>query len=439
MSFPHEDPEGRCLKSGGSIHLKSEVAAELERVLDSQAFRSSQRAQRLLRHLIERTLAGDPEGLRERTLGIEVFGRDSDYDTTRDAIVRVAANDVRKRLIQYYTDRNSEDSPGSVKIGLHAGSYIPEFCQVAAEHRKSLQLAEKPGALRWRGRWTMVVLALAGVSVVALALWIRAAVSERAGEAMPTVDLFWSQMFPRGRRACLVLSDANLTVFQPMLHRSLTLREYSSRDFNSILTRELASAEQRQFAGVLMGPRYFTCVADSDMALKVGALNRAHHVETDLVFARDFEVQYFDTDNVILLGSQRANPWLGLFEPQLNFQTVYQEEPQMAFLKNVAPQRGEPEVYTGRWQVMGFCRVAFLPNLKRNGNVLIISGTEMLSTLAGGEFITSERWLQRFRGMLGQQARERFPYFEVLLRAQLVTQSAPKMEIVAYRVGARLN
>jgi hypothetical protein len=63
-------------------------------------------------------------------LGAELFGRSIDYETTSDAIVRVRANDVRRRLAQHY----SEQRPGSqIRISLPPGSYVPEFHWPAAE------------------------------------------------------------------------------------------------------------------------------------------------------------------------------------------------------------------------------------------------------------------------------------------------------------------
>ena len=65
---------------------------------------------------------------------------------------------------------------------------------------------------------------------------------------------------------------------------------------------------------------------------------------------------------------------------------------------------------------------------------MIISGTEMGSSEAGVEFITTERWVRQLRTMLGVAGKQPAPYFEVLLRTHLVISAAPSFEIVAYRV-----
>ena len=102
----------------------SNVRGQLERVLDDPHFKGSKRYTRFLRFVVEETLNGNSDGIKERSLGIAVFDRPAGYDTNSDSIVRVAASEVRKRLAQYY------DSPGrdhELRIELPPGSYSVEF------------------------------------------------------------------------------------------------------------------------------------------------------------------------------------------------------------------------------------------------------------------------------------------------------------------------
>ena len=101
-----------------------DVRSEMERILASALFRGSHRCQSLLRRITEQTLAGDTDSLKERTLGIEVFGRPADYDTSQDPVVRASAAEVRKKLAQYYQEAGHE---AGTRIELPAGSYIAEF------------------------------------------------------------------------------------------------------------------------------------------------------------------------------------------------------------------------------------------------------------------------------------------------------------------------
>ena len=109
------------------VHFAKDEAAirkQLEIILESQVFRGSRRSQEFLRFVVEKSLAGHFDDLKERILGIELFERPVSYDTSQDAIVRVTANDVRKRLAHYY---EKFASAGEFRIDLPSGSYIAEF------------------------------------------------------------------------------------------------------------------------------------------------------------------------------------------------------------------------------------------------------------------------------------------------------------------------
>jgi len=103
---------------------KADILRQLDRLLDNPHFSHSKRFPSFLRYIIQEELEGRGDQLKERTLGIEVFGRHAGYDTTTDPIVRVTAAEIRKRIAQYYQD---SDSPDELRISLPPGSYIPHF------------------------------------------------------------------------------------------------------------------------------------------------------------------------------------------------------------------------------------------------------------------------------------------------------------------------
>jgi hypothetical protein len=100
------------------------VRQELAELLKTDYFANSKRYPALLLYVVEKTLEGRSEDLKERVLGIEVFQREPDYDTNSDTIVRVTAGEVRKRLAVIYHESEFEHV---VQITLPTGSYVPEF------------------------------------------------------------------------------------------------------------------------------------------------------------------------------------------------------------------------------------------------------------------------------------------------------------------------
>lgn len=151
------------------------VRNEMDALLNSPHFTSSKRYPAFLRYIVEKELAGDGDLLKERTVGVEVFHRQPNYDTSLDTVVRVAAGEVRKRLDVFYHESELEHP---IQISLPAGSYVPRFFRVCesdiepAEHTH-LALPElavpimpsvHPRSFARRFGWLIPVLLVAAVA-----------------------------------------------------------------------------------------------------------------------------------------------------------------------------------------------------------------------------------------------------------------------------------
>ncbi|MEI9969065.1 MAG: hypothetical protein WDM87_10700 [Terracidiphilus sp.] len=103
-------------------------------------FAASKRYPALLKYIVENTLAGKSDLLKERTLGVEVFDRPATYDTNADTVVRYTAGEVRKRLQLFY---HEEGRHSSIRISLPAGSYVPVFLREARQARRTRELGAR--------------------------------------------------------------------------------------------------------------------------------------------------------------------------------------------------------------------------------------------------------------------------------------------------------
>ena len=139
------------------------VHLELGQILESPSFRTSKRSQKFLRFVVESTLAGNGDMLKESTVATHVFERTTDFDSSANATVRVAATEVRKRLSRYYLEHGADDQ---VQIVLAPGSYIPEFL---FRERRPLELPAPPPSKRlWRRALYIAVAASAVIAAVLL-------------------------------------------------------------------------------------------------------------------------------------------------------------------------------------------------------------------------------------------------------------------------------
>jgi hypothetical protein len=149
---------------------RAAILAQLERILANPLFKNSKRYPTLLRYVVERTLDGHPGELKERTLGIEVFGRDPDYDTNLDPVVRTTAAEIRKRLAQYYQEPYHENEP---RIDLPLGSYAARFHSAAVERLTVPVLSPVPVIRRRPNRSLRLAAFIAVPVLAALAVWLK--------------------------------------------------------------------------------------------------------------------------------------------------------------------------------------------------------------------------------------------------------------------------
>lgn len=138
----------------------AEVRAALEHVLASPAFINAGRLSRMLRFVVERTLDGRGDQLKEYLLGVEVFDRPSDYDPRLDSIVRVEARRLRAKLSEYY---DAEGASDAVRIRIGKGGYLPTFERANDSPTSSPLPGDDP-------RRTMVPIAVAVLAVIVVAM-----------------------------------------------------------------------------------------------------------------------------------------------------------------------------------------------------------------------------------------------------------------------------
>src|SRR5262245_46621588 len=236
---------------------KHEVAirSHLEEIVHGTAFKGSNRSQIFLKHIVEQELRGDPAELRERSIGIALFDRPPTYDTADDAIVRVTASDVRKRLLQHYG--NTGDS--RYRINLPAGSYVPEFCIAPeAAPAPSAEPAAEPAPRRrtWL-RWA----ALGAAAMAASAILWRSI--PRGGS--DTLILAAFEGTPRSVQ--VVVADDALVLIQVLLDRRFTLAEYENLTYLNV--PELARQKDLLRFWDSLSTRQITNVGDLQNAKRI--------------------------------------------------------------------------------------------------------------------------------------------------------------------------
>jgi hypothetical protein len=461
---------------------REEVAALQEHVRairEGHAFRGSDRCGRFLHYIIEQAIAGRLDALKERVIGVEVFGRSPDYDTSEDAIVRVTASDVRKRLLQHY-GRNGAAS--GLHISLPVGSYVPEIARdltggvkqtnsrngssrlrmmpltVGAAYAQSEPigipescvtaketsvLAEENALLtisfgrRWFALATLIV-------VLNLALWATAWKYQVADKETPaTLPEFppasvlpWSVLLNSPHFTHLITSDPNIGRIQQLAGDRISVSDYANHNY--IPTHNHLSAEAKRICLTMMAGD-LTAAIDTQIITKVVELAKENAVRIEIQGARSLQFSSLTTDdNFVFLGSAFSDPWFSVFSDQLDFRIVPNGDSGKDTIQNVHPRTTEQAFYapTAAGGATGdsFAVVALVGNPDQYGQVLLLAGLTAEGTEAAGKLVTDLPRLSTELQRCGISPNGPVRHFEMLLRVKTMAGSPSQYSVVACHV-----
>lgn len=393
--------------------------------------------------MVDRALHGDAPDLRERSIGIALFGRSAAYDTADDAIVRVTATDVRKRLLQHYGNVGGN---GACRISLPPGSYVPEFsfsppAIVPVSLSAITPVFERPesetaSAPRKKQAWRAVTAAAAVLLAAAISWWALARRQES----------FMLAAFPAGDRSMqVVVADDALVLIQVLLDRRFSLQEYENQTYLQVPDL-VVQKDLRRFWNSL-STRQITNLGDLQNANRIAEALRARNWDVTLRLARQMNARAFRNGNFVILGSSLSNPWADLFPvEESNFPFAELPRPgKPEVILNRHPFKTEPRQFevhhdpkTG--ETITYARVDLVENLARTGRVLLAAGQSVSATEMAGEFLLRPESAARIRAMAGLPARGAFPEIEMVLQVSEQNETGSRVELVAARkIGRHLD
>jgi hypothetical protein len=182
----------------------------------------------------------------------------------------------------------------------------------------------------------------------------------------------------------------------------------------------------------------YTSVVDLNI---VSSLSRLPELVSDrfaIRYARDLRMEDLKQSNAILLGSKHTNPWVELFEKNMNFVLEYEPEVDDSAVLNRHPLRGERAVYKNAWaddSHRTYAVLAYLPSLDGMGRVILVEGLNMAGTQAAADFLLNDRTISPIlkKAMLPDG---RLRPFELLLETNSIGANAPEARVIAERYDA---
>ena len=405
--------EGAVIAPCLSTQEAEGIRTQLERVLNSQQFRSSRRCQILLRHVTEHTLAGDTLALKERILGINVFGRPPDYDTSQDPVVRATAAEIRKKLAQYYQEPAHE---AEARIELVSGSYIPEF------HVNGVSTPQAPRR-RWRYAVTAAICGAVLLGVIALVLlWPAWRLSD--------VDRFWGPVLQAQGPVLICLG-------QPVAYNLRSAREQdgiqeiggtpapSEPGPNEVILRK----------DLVILPDRYIALGDASCLVRLVALFERHGKPYHIRGERS--TSFADLrENAAVLIAAFDNRWTLRTAGELRFTFVKDSARDTDMVRDAQHPENTDWKLTGAWPNWDvpndYAIVTRVRDVNSDRPVVIAAGITQYGTMATGEFLTTPEYLSETISKLPPDWQKK--NLQIVLRVPVVHGTPGRPRVLATHV-----
>jgi hypothetical protein len=414
------------------------ILEQMERLLTSRHFRQTRMLDKFLRHTITKTLAGEQSVLKESLIGREVFHRGEDFNPALDAVVRVQAGILRKKLSGYYANEGLADE---IIIELPKGCYVPVFAlraqaaliqalpEPSLTESQALAVVpgieldsarQAPGNIRWNGGWRVAAAFLLGLAtMLGWQQWKLGAIGRDklttgAKPLQPDLLPLWGKFFAQDAPTMLAFGTPQFFAAEGLYLRDVNVNsptEISSR-LSRLTTLQKTLKPQLQ-----------------PVAETYTGIGEAHGIHTLAAFFWE-HAQPLDVSRNRLVGWEKVKNHNIIFLSSMRFQTLAHQlgypsdfvinKGSKQHIINLRPQLGEQAEYQGGTYAV----ITLWPGKAANRYVLQLSGNDTWGTLAAAEYVTNEESMRQLNGHL-EACRSRHgwpqhpPYFQVLVHAEV--------------------
>jgi hypothetical protein len=403
---------------------KETVLLQMERILSSSHFRNSRRYTDLLRFVVQQTLDGHADILKERTLGIEVFDRYPGFDTSGDSIVRVAAAEVRKRIALYYQEEGHEHE---LRVDLPSGSYVARFrppsepsptnvtapeASEPVQTEKAADSEQKSATAPWRKKLAFVAVALLFIAIASvIALW---------GRSDSGLNRFWGPVFESSSPILVCVGTVEPSHIAPDFRKRFTLQMAD--------TVNGAAQPPTPESGFMDWPAL--TLTDAVQITRITEMLTKHQVHSLLRSSENVTLADLRGGPVILVGVLENSWTLRLvstlrFHPRMDFasQKVWIEDSQHPERRNWSTLWGLPYSESSD----DYALVTRTRNPLSGQITVIVGGLAMHGSQAAGEFVTNPAYLNT----LSRSLRDPNKNVQIVLKINVIKGEPGPPQIVA--------
>lgn len=415
------------------------IAAALAKILGGETLRGKDTLRALLSYLVERTLDGSAESLKEYTIGVEAFGKPADYNPQEDASVRVQIGRLRQKLEEYYRTEGAQDA---LVIELPKRQFTllfherPVEVTVAPPEVVQTEAPLPPPALPAAPRRISWPSLLAGALAVAV-LW--------AG---------WSLLKSREpiRPSALAASAELAELWQPFLQSdrpitmAMTMRPFLRYDRGVIREWNLANLDAetqerrlRELKQLLNTERLvpwdktYTSFGEATGIFLLTRLFDGYERELQLKRQDALTWEDLAVQNVIFVGSGKA----GMFE-RIPVQLAFEQKNNT--ILNLHPQAGEPLEFKTPApdpkdfiQMEDYALISVVPGLHGKGEIIALGGASSSGLWAAAEFMTEPRYARELLAKLKSPTGKIPRHYQVVIHARFESLVPVEIKYVTHR------
>lgn len=380
--------------------LELEVSsAQIQRILQSKTFRTSEVHRNLLQYLAEKSLAGEADSLKEYTVGLDVFAKPESYDPRQESTVRMHVARLRQKLAEYYRTEGVEDP---IIVDLPKGgfrvTFEPRAAAVVNGAAEAEVVPETAAPARPARYWLEVVLVSALLLAVGAAMYFGAKVwnmqkSPVVADVTPELRELWEPLIKSSRPLIVAVST---------------------------------SAPEQSSTGPAGG------------MFRLGEFLRSMGTRAQVLESNQIEAPEVAMGNVVFVGRMVENRQI---------QAMSQGRPlvlEKDGIHNTEPLPGEPTLFADRPPKdpsdteESYALISRVPGLYRDGEVLYLTGNRVASITGGVQAFTDPVFaamlVSKMKDASGQLPR----YYQVVLKVRSMDDMPIDVEYVMHRALAKV-
>jgi hypothetical protein len=423
------------------------VRAETERILSSDCFRPSGTLRNLLSYLVNTTLAGSADQIKEYTLAVQVLGQPPTFDSRLNNVVRVHAHRLRDRLRKYY---GQEGADSQIVVELPVGSYVPRF------RLKESPLPSPPSAVtpaapdppppveakpEARRSWLLAA-ATVGLAAGLLAGFLLSRLShpdvaaDGGGADVSALLPFWRPLWTGKAPTILALANRKFLLDSYgdylLYGGSKTGPPGTWMDTTTDVDRD-AHEKLLRAGGRLQFNDAITGVGEAESIHVLTEVFGLSHSRAVLRKSRLLRLDDLRTNNVIFLGSPSGHPLMSHFVSNLHYTFSDGGITDRDAGPNQTSFRTERDPATGAL-TRDFGIIAMMPGPGQNSRIVVLAGNWTYGTLGATRFVTDPAGVAALFAYPGMIQSGHLPdYFEAVVQCEMVQDEVGPVKLVAAR------